>query len=108
MVYNVVMEKVNVWFVEEEELSYVEKCVQILELLKVVSDKFKVSKLKDMKCFDIVFQCGDQCLSFLFWNSFNGLLVDVMWYVGQVVVFWRVLGNFFNNKVSVFSGMVRD
>ena len=108
MVHNAVMEKANVRPAEEEELSYAEKRAQTLALLKAASDKLKISKPKDMKRFDIVFQRGDQRSSFPFWNSLNGPLADAMWHVGQVVAFRRASGNPFNNKVSVFSGTVRD
>lgn len=108
VVHNAVMEKPNIRPAEPEDLTYAEKRVRTLQLLKAASDKLRESTGEDLEHYDVIFQRGDRQSSSPFWNNLNGPLADAIWHVGQVVAFRRASGNPFNSKVSVFSGKVRE
>jgi hypothetical protein len=91
---------------EEAEMTFAEKRIKTLNLLKQAADIFR--KSEDLSQFTMVFQQGENSTEYPFWNQINGPIADALWHVGQVVTHRRTSGNPFNSKVSVLAGKVRD
>jgi hypothetical protein len=89
---------------KHDKISFTEMRKQVLENLKVASERLHKSTDQEMKNFKIIFKNGDQVAEYPFWNQLNGPIADCLWHVGQVVSFRRSSGNPFNSKAEVFTG----
>lgn len=108
IILNAVQQRPNVRSGEETSpLSFGVKRKQTLENLKTASDILKGAQAS-LAEYPIVFENGDKRSEFPFWNMINGPIADALWHVGQVVSFRRSSGNPFSNKVSVFTGKLRE
>lgn len=92
---------------QNQKLSFAEMRKKTLENLKAASDRLRVSSDQQMQEYKIRFKRGENVTEFPFWNQLNGPIADCIWHVGQIVSFRRSSGNPFNEKVSVFTGLVR-
>ena len=93
---------------EKPKLTFVEMRKKTLENLKTASEKLRTASDKEMNEFKIVFKRDSGTTEFPFWNNINGPIADALWHVGQVVSHRRSSGNPFTDKVSVFTGKVRQ
>lgn len=91
---------------KEVEMSFIEKRVKTLHLLKQAADIFR--ETKDLSQFNIVFQSKNGNNEYPFWNQINGPIADALWHCGQVITHRRTSGNPFNSNVSVLTGKVRN
>ena len=74
--------------------------------LKEASDIFK--RTKNFNDHTIVFLRNSEKVEYPFWNQLNGPIEDAVWHCGQIVAFRRASGNPISNKISVFTGKVRE
>lgn len=78
-----------------------------LENLWTASQRLRTGEVKLEDC-KIVSQRPDGTREFPFWYNINGPIADAIWHCGQVVSFRRASGNPISNKISLFSGTVRE
>lgn len=88
------------------EMSFEEKRLQTLKMLKQSSDIFR--EAGDLSQHTVIFDRNGNKSEFPFWNQLNGPISDALWHCGQVVSHRRSSGNPFNSKASVFTGKVRE
>lgn len=93
---------------QKEKLSFQEMRKTTLENLKKASDNLRTKTDAEMKDLKIIFKRDSGTTEYPFWNQINGPISDCLWHVGQVVSFRRSSGNPFTDKVSVFTGKVRN
>lgn len=91
---------------QEKEMSFTDKRVKTLNLLKQAANIFR--KSEDLSQFTMMFQSGENTTEYPFWNQINGPIADALWHCGQVVTYRRASGNPFNSKASVLTGTVRN
>lgn len=104
MIHNTVMKLPNVRPAVEHDWTFVEQREKTLRLLKVTSDKLRLSHPAEMEGFKIIFQRGELISSFPFWNNLNGPIGDALWHTGQIVLLRRASGNPLDSNVNVFRG----
>ena len=93
---------------QKEKLSFEQMRRTALENLKKASDNLRTKTDAEMKSLKIIFKRDSGTTEFPFWNQLNGPIADCLWHVGQIVSFRRSSGNPFSDKVSVFTGKVRN
>jgi hypothetical protein len=91
---------------EREELSFAEMRSRTLWMLEQASAIFR--EAEDLDQYSVVFVREGNSSEFPFWNQINGPISDALWHCGQVVSHRRASGNPFSQKVSVFTGKVRQ
>ncbi len=74
--------------------------------LKEASNILK--KSDDLEKMTIKYEGHNGLREYPFWHHLNGPIADCLWHVGQVVSFRRSSGNPIYNKVSFFSGRLRE
>jgi len=79
-----------------------------LDNLKAASDQLKSYSDDEMSKLVITFGRGNNARSFSFWYLINGQIADCLTHTGQVISFRRSSGNPVSDKISVFTGEVRD
>jgi uncharacterized damage-inducible protein DinB len=99
---------VNIADADKPKLTFAEMRKRTLNNLKAASDRLRTATDEEMNDFKIVFQRGGNTTEFPFWNNLNGPIADALWHVGQVVTFRRSSGNPFTDKVSLFTGKMRQ
>ena len=92
----------------EKPKDYAELRRETLGNLKAASDQLKSFTDDEMSKLLITFGRGNNAQSFPFWYLINGQIADCLSHTGQVVSFRRSSGNPVNDKISVFTGQVRD
>lgn len=107
-IVNAVLQKPNVRPSTKEELTWEEMRLKTLTNFQQASQILLKSTDEDLKKYEIVFSRGDKSSAYPFWHQYNGFIADALWHVGQVVSFRRASGNPIDNRVSVFSGRVRE
>lgn len=108
IVLNSVMLKPTISPAPVEVLTFEEKRIKTLLMLKKTSDVLKSADPESLSEMKIIFQSADKTTEIPFWNQLNGPIADALWHVGQVVSMRRGSGNPFDSKVSVFSGKRRE
>ena len=93
---------------EKEKLNFGQMRKMALENLKKASDNLRTKTDAEMKDLKIIFKRDSGTTEYPFWNQLNGPIADCLWHVGQIVSFRRSSGNPFTDKVSVFTGKVRN
>ena len=93
---------------ENVNLPFEELRRRTLLSLQEASQILKANGNAGLEEFNIVFKGEEENYAYPFWNQLNGPIADALWHIGQVVTHRRSSGNPFNNKVSVFTGKVRD
>lgn len=91
---------------EREDLSFVEMRSRTLWMLEQASAIFR--EAEDLDQYSVVFVREGNSSEFPFWNQINGPISDALWHCGQVVSHRRASGNPFSQKVSMFTGKVRQ
>lgn len=107
MIVNATKERVNK-STENDSLDFGGMRKATLNNLKTASEILRNASDDEMSSFRIIFQRGDGTTEFPFWNNINGPIADALWHVGQVVSFRRSSGNPFTDRVSLFSGKVKN
>lgn len=98
----------NVSQTDKPKLTFEEMRKRTLENLKAASDRLRPTTDNEMKEYKLIFKRDSNTTEYPFWNQINGPIADYLWHLGQVVSFRRSSGNPFTDKVSVFSGKVKD
>jgi len=105
MIFNSAFNNKNKNF-DSSKLSFDEKRVLTLTMLKKAADVFRASD--DLSQFKIVFNRDGQTSEYPFWNQINGPIADALWHCGQVITHRRTSGNPYNSNASVFTGTVKQ
>ncbi len=93
---------------QDVKLPFADMRKKTLENFKDASDRLRKSSDKELLEFEAVFTRSNDTVKYPFWNMINGPIADCLWHVGQIVTFRRSSGNPFSEKVSVFTGTVRQ
>lgn len=107
-VLTTIQKKPNIRPLPKEEIDFAEMRKRTLQNFKAASDLLKENKKKDFKDSNVVFQRGEESVSFPFWNLINGPIMDAIYHTGQIVAFRRASGNPINSNVNVFMGKNRE
>ncbi|MDA7558075.1 hypothetical protein N8768_02835 [Flavobacteriaceae bacterium] len=105
MIHNTALKK-DIDYIQNEELSILEKRSITLKMLKTSSDIFR--NAQHLGQFQISFYREGKQSEYPFWNQINGPISDALWHCGQIVSHRRTSGNPFNSKVNVFKGTVSN
>jgi hypothetical protein len=105
---NAVNKMPNVSNTEKSILTFDELRKRTLENIRTASEKLKQSSDSDLNDFKVIFKNEKGTVEYPFWNQLNGPIADAIWHVGQIVLARRGSGNPFNDKVSVFTGKLRQ